>query len=86
VETDTKPEIVETVPPPPIQTAVPPVVTTAVPATTDGIVEVAPPIADTTVTPAPSDQAPPVDSPEPATLTLLGVAGLGGWLRLRRRK
>jgi hypothetical protein len=86
VLTDTKPEIVETVPPPPIQTAVPPSVTTPVPLSSEGTVAIVPVSAsDNTVTPAPSDQA-PVDSPEPATLTLLGVAGLGGWLRLRRRK
>jgi hypothetical protein len=88
VLTDTKPEIpIETVPPPPIETAVPPVVPTPVPVSSEGTVEIATPsVSDNTVTPAPSDQAPPVDSPEPATLTLLGVAGLGGWLRLRRRK
>ena len=77
VLTDTKPEIVETVPPPPIQTAVPPTVTTPVPLSSEGTVAIVPVSAsDNTVTPAPSDQA-PVDSPEPATLTLLGVAGLG---------
>jgi hypothetical protein len=42
-------------------------------------------VADETVLLGPPDQT-PVDSPEPATLTLLGFAGLGGLLRLRRRK
>jgi hypothetical protein len=59
--------------------------TVAVPTAPDTVINTAvPPAAD----PAPTgDQSGGVqDSPEPATLTLLGLGGLGAWWNVRRRK
>jgi hypothetical protein len=59
--------------------------TVAVPAAPESaVIPPAPPVVDSVST---GDQSGTVEnSPEPATLTLLGLGGLGAWWNARRRK